>query len=85
PMGHFSFVDKNPLTLKALFVQLMLEQGFLASTSFYTMYAHQSEHVELYLKGVDKTFAQIADWLKKGEIEKFLKGAPSSAGFGRLT
>jgi len=85
PMGHFSFVDKNPLTLKALFVQLMLEQGFLASTSFYTMYAHQSEHVESYLKGVDKAFEQIADWLKKGEIEIHLKGAASVAGFGRLT
>lgn len=85
PMGHFSFIADNPLILKSLFVQLMLEQGFLASTSFYAMYAHQAEHVESYLKGVDKAFAQIADWVKKGEIEIHLKGAPAVAGFGRLT
>ena len=85
PMSHFSFDADCSLTLKALFVQLMLEQGFLATTAFYAMYAHQPEHVQSYLNAVDQTFAQIADWLTRGEIESHLKGQPAVAGFGRLT
>ena len=34
--------------MKALFIQLMLDRGFLASNLFYAMYAHTDEHVESY-------------------------------------
>ena len=33
PLGHFDFKYKNPLVIKTLLTQLMLEKGFLASTS----------------------------------------------------
>jgi hypothetical protein len=39
-MGHFQFEHEKALVLKALFVQGMLEKGFLATTGFYAMYAH---------------------------------------------
>lgn len=41
PLGHFSFNYKNPLVLKTLFTQLILEKRFLATNAFYASYAHK--------------------------------------------
>jgi glutamate-1-semialdehyde 2,1-aminomutase len=84
PLSHFTFEDGNHLELKALFVQIMLERGYLASTIFYAMYAHKMHHVHGYLNAVDDAFAQIAELQKMGKISKALKGDPSIAGFKRL-
>ena len=37
PLSHFVFEYEDALTIKVLFVQLMLENGFLASNLFYAM------------------------------------------------
>jgi glutamate-1-semialdehyde aminotransferase len=85
PLSHFSFREENPLALKALFVQWMLEKGFLASTLFYAMYAHTTHHVEEYLRSVNDVFTAISQAKCTGNLEKQLKGPPASAGFKRLT
>lgn len=85
PISHFSFDYDNALVLKAFFVQLMLERGFLASTLFYSMFAHQSIHVNNYLQAVDEVFAIIAKANKTGTVESKLKGKPATAGFKRIT
>ena len=85
PLSNFVFEDEDALTIKALFVQLMLEKGFLASNVFYAMVAHQSEHVEQYLKAVDKSFSFIREVLDSGTLKMHLKGKPSGSGFKRLT
>jgi glutamate-1-semialdehyde 2,1-aminomutase len=85
PLSHFSFDYENALTLKAYFVQLMLEKGFLASTSFYSMYAHRQEHIDSYLNAVDGTFKIISAENRKGNVERLLIGKPATAGFKRLT
>ncbi|MDO8435347.1 MAG: aminotransferase class III-fold pyridoxal phosphate-dependent enzyme [bacterium] len=85
PLSHFSFVSDQPRILKALFVQEMLDQGFLASTSFYSMYAHTMDHVAAYLKALDRTFGIIAEAVALGDAEKRLRGGASVAGFKRLT
>ena len=85
PLSHFSFEYENGLAMKAYFVQTMLEKGFLASTLFYAMHAHQSHHVEEYLRAVDESFTEISELDQRGEIEKRLKGLPASEGFKRLT
>ncbi len=85
PLSHFSFKHEKGPVLKALFVQTMLDQGFLASTSFYSMYAHTMGHVEQYLKAADHAFMVIARALNNGDLESKLRGKPSSAGFKRLT
>lgn len=85
PMSHFSLKHEKPLSLKALFVQWMLERGFLASTSFYAMYAHKDEHVNLYLNAADQVFAKIGDAIRNNKIDEQLVGLPSAAGFKRLT
>ncbi|MDO9028145.1 MAG: aminotransferase class III-fold pyridoxal phosphate-dependent enzyme, partial [Candidatus Roizmanbacteria bacterium] len=85
PLSHFSFKYDTAPAMKSLFVQLMLEKGFLASTLFYAMYAHKTHHVEQYLQAVDEVFAEISEASRAGDIEKRLKGLPANAGFKRLT
>jgi glutamate-1-semialdehyde 2,1-aminomutase len=84
-LSHFSFEYENSLEMKAFFIQLMIEQGFLASNLFYAMYAHQNHHVDQYLQAVDNAFAEIFDANHSGDLEKRLKGKPATAGFKRLT
>ena len=84
PLSHFSFEVAEPLAAKAYFVQLMLDQGFLASTLFYSMYAHGFEHVEAYLAAADKAFAEIARAVAAGDLNQKLRGQPAASGFKRL-
>ncbi|MFA5800457.1 MAG: aminotransferase class III-fold pyridoxal phosphate-dependent enzyme, partial [Candidatus Peribacteraceae bacterium] len=84
PLGHFSFDYDNPLALKTLFTQLMLEKGYLASNAFYSSYAHRPEHIAGYLKAVDEAFAFIAQAVKDTRVESYLKGPVCHAGFKRL-
>jgi len=85
PLGHFDFKYENPLVLKTLFTQLMLEKGFLASTAFYASYAHKEEHIESYFEAADEAFGLIARSIAEGRSEKYLKGPVCHAGFKRLT
>jgi glutamate-1-semialdehyde aminotransferase len=85
PLGHFSFNYENPLVLKTLFTQLMLERGFLATNSFYASYSHKKEHVEKYLEAVNEAFNFISKAITGGNPKKYLKGPICHAGFRRLT
>ena len=85
PLGHFDFKYNNPLVIKTLFTQLMLEKGFLASNGFYASYAHKDEYIEKYSHAVDSTFTLIAKAIKDGNPEKYLKGPVCHSGFKRLT
>ena len=85
PMGHFGFEAGNGLAMKSLFVQLMLDRGFLASNLYYAMYAHTEQHCLDYLEAVDESFKEIARLQKEGNLEKALRGKPATAGFKRLT
>jgi len=85
PLSHFTFEYKEPLVLKTLFTQLMLERGFLASTAFYSSYAHKDDHVVSYLRSVDESFSFISHAVKDGNPEKHLKGPVCHSGFRRLT
>jgi len=84
PLSHFTFEHEKALVLKALFIQYMLERGFLASNIFYAMFAHTEEHVKKYLEAADDAFAFISDAIYEGNPEKHLLGEPSTAGFKRL-
>ena len=84
PMGHFAFAGNEALTLKALFVQLMLDKGFLASTSFYAMLSHTEDNVRAYLAAAGDVFEKIAAFKAAGTVAASLKGKPAAAGFRRL-
>lgn len=83
-MSHFTFDHEKALVLKALFVQAMLEKGFLATTGFYAMFAHQEEHVKGYLDAVDQVLVFLNEALSSGHPERFLIGKPAISGFKRL-
>jgi glutamate-1-semialdehyde 2,1-aminomutase len=70
--------------MKAYFIQLMLDQEFLASSQYYAMYAHTKENVDAYLEAVDNAFAEIASAVSRGNLVEKLIGKPSSVGFMRL-
>lgn len=84
PTGHFSFNYPNGPAMKALFIQVMLTRGFLASNMFYAMYAHQAAHVQAYLEAVNEAFAIIVEAHAAGRVEGLLEGKPASVGFKRL-
>lgn len=84
PMSHFGFVHPENLSMKAYFIQLMIEQGLLASTLFYAMYPHTDDHVNAYLNAADSAFEKIARSVSQGNILALLKGVPSTVGFKRL-
>jgi glutamate-1-semialdehyde 2,1-aminomutase len=84
PLSHFSFDYKNGQAMNALFIQLMIERGFLASTVFYAMYAHQQTHVQDYLAAVDSAFSVLAEAEASCSLESLLQGKPTRSGFRRL-
>ena len=63
----------------------MLDQGFLASTLYYAMYAHTELHVKQYLEAVDSAFEEIARCTASGNVRDQLRGQPAVPGFKRLT
>lgn len=86
PLGHFGFAGyEESQAMITLFVQMMLERGYLAKNSFYAMYAHRPEHVEGYLEKVADVFKEIARAQINGQVEALLKGPIAHAGFSRLT
>jgi glutamate-1-semialdehyde 2,1-aminomutase len=85
PLSHFEFKYREPLVLKTLFTQKMIEQGFLASNAFYSSYAHKEEQIDGYLNAIDSAFSFIADAVRRGNPEKDLRGPVCHSGFKRLT
>lgn len=83
PLSHFAFEQEAPVA-KAYFVQLMADQGILASTLFYPMYAHHSRHVTTYLEACDAAFGRVSEALRVGDIASRLRGQPAVSGFRRL-
>jgi glutamate-1-semialdehyde 2,1-aminomutase len=84
PLSHFSFDAENGQATKAVFVSMMLDRGFLASTSFYSMHAHTLEHVEQYLEAIDDVFGELTILQSEDRIESRLVGRAATAGFKRL-
>jgi glutamate-1-semialdehyde 2,1-aminomutase len=85
PLSHFAFPGELKQAAKTLFVQIMLQRGFLASTAFYATYAHQEEHFEKYFVAVQEVFSCIAQSLQANTIKEQLKGPVAHTGFRRLT
>lgn len=81
PMSHFNFEYPDALAYKTYFVQEMLKRGYLASTAFYTSYAHSEEIIKEYMENVDAVFESIT---KIDNIKDALEGPVCHSGFGRL-
>ena len=83
PLLHFTFESDNSVN-KAFFIQEMLKRGFLASTTFYAMYAHTNEDIDKYLAACDEVFGILAKLIAEGKVAQNLMGKPASVGFARI-
>jgi len=83
-LAHFAFEAELAQELKTLYVQSMLERGFLATLAIYVTLAHTDEVVEMYAEAIDEVFAELAEALERGEVKKRLKGPVVHSGFRRL-
>ncbi len=83
-LAHFDFVHEKAVELKTLYVQGMLERGFLATNMIYPTLAHTDEIVAMYGDAVDEVFSEIAKIIKGDRIDESLKGPKAHTGFKRL-
>lgn len=85
PFSSFTFNhgDKHQ-ALKTLFIQEMLQRGFLASNMVFASYAHTEAILKKYEKAVDEVFKILKDAIETNTVEKRLKGPVAHAGFARL-
>ena len=81
---RFNYKEKNQEII-TLFIQEMLQRGYLSSTSVYVSNAHTEEIIEEYLENVDEVFKLISLAIKKNNIKKLLKTSIRSDSFKRLT
>jgi glutamate-1-semialdehyde aminotransferase len=84
PLSHFKFTGKDDLAMMTLYVQEMLNMGFLASRRFYSSYSHKKEHMDVYLYAAKKVFQFLKTLEEKSNYTDFLKGLVASVGFSRL-
>ena len=63
----------------------MLKRGYIASTAFYTSYAHSEEIIDEYIRNIKEVFDEIRDIQSKGEcVKDYLISGVCHSGFGRL-
>jgi len=85
PISSFTFqYGEDSQSLKTLFVQEMLDRGFLATNMFFASCAHTDVLIKKYLREVDKVFAIISHAVKTGTVKKRLRGPEAHTGFSRL-
>jgi glutamate-1-semialdehyde 2,1-aminomutase len=85
PISSFSFeYGKDSQAIKTLFVQEMLDRGFLATNMYFATSAHTDEHIKRYLKAVDEVFAVISKAIETDTVRKKLRGPEAHTGFERL-
>jgi glutamate-1-semialdehyde 2,1-aminomutase len=82
---HFAFEDEQELALTTLFIQMMLEKGYLAYNQFKPSFAHTHQHVDGYLAAVEESFVLLARARSEGNVMSLLKGPVAKRGFYRLT
>ena len=80
----FDYGDANQI-LATLFIQEMLNRGYLAATSVYVSYAHNEEIVSQYLEAVDECFAILVNGIDNKNIRSLLNTKIRSDSFSRIT
>lgn len=84
-LAHFSFKHPEEIYLSTIFVDRMLDRGWLAFTQFKPSYAHKESYVERYLHDCEAVFQELSKAIKAGDIKDQLKSPLVRRGFARLT
>jgi glutamate-1-semialdehyde 2,1-aminomutase len=85
PLTYLAFGGPHGAALATLYIQEMLDRGYLTGTSFYPTFAHTLEHVEAYLRRVEEVFPLLARVQADGSADRHLRGPVKHSGFQRLT
>jgi len=81
PLPLFTFAEEDEeRPLASLYVQGMLDRGFLASGAFYASWAHVPEVVDAALEATAATFAELREALDRGEVKGRLRGPAARHG-----
>jgi glutamate-1-semialdehyde 2,1-aminomutase len=83
-LAHFAFEHPLANELKTLYVQEMLDRGFLAGLSLYVTLAHTDSLADRYLDTVDAVFGVLEEALTTESVTSRLKGPVAHTGFRRL-
>jgi glutamate-1-semialdehyde aminotransferase len=84
PQRGFSFVHDDPNGLTTLFTQEMLARGFIAVPRVFATFAHNEEHLGLYMEAVAEVFAILATAIEQDDIRTQLNGPVKHSHFERL-
>lgn len=85
PLSYFSFNYSNEKEIKTLFIQEMLELGFLSTSGYYASYSHTENDIKQYIQAVDQVFRKVSNAIRMNKVEKLLKSEVCHSGFKRLT
>ena len=81
---NFTFNCEKSLNAKTLFTRLMLEEGYLATTSFYASIMHTEEEINKYGEACSGVFQKISKLYKTGELDDMKSSDICHSGFKRL-
>ena len=84
PLPHFTIEHDEGQAAKTLFVQEMLDKGYLTTNSLYASYAHTPKMVDEYLQAVDRVFETVGTALEEGSVRQQLDGPVAHTKFERL-
>jgi len=84
PLPHFEIEHDEGQAAKTLFIQEMLDLGYLTTNSLYASYAHTPEMINTYLEAVDRVFETVGTALEEGSVRKQLDGPVAHTKFKRL-
>jgi glutamate-1-semialdehyde 2,1-aminomutase len=80
-----SFLNDKNSTMRTLFTQMMLDEGFLAGAAFYPTAAHADDDIlHKYSNAIDKVFDRLKHLFEKNALASRLKGPHAHVGFKRL-
>ena len=85
PLPSFAVQCDDPLAAKTLFIQEMLDRGFLATTAVFVTAAHDEEKLGEYLAACAEAFGAVKRALDAGSVRERLRGPVAHGGFHRLT
>lgn len=77
-------LGKESLAAKTLYIRKMLDNGFLVSSTFYLMYAHEEQHITKLIDTLDMVLGEIEDVIAAGRLMEEDGSNQSQPGFARL-
>ena len=83
PTLTFQLAENAPAA-KTLYIRKMLEKGFLVSSIFYLMHAHEEKHIAALLEGLDHVLAGMEKIIADGALPEEAGSYTAGTGFTRL-